>query len=250
MKKLLVFLFCLFFLPVALSESPSSLRECVTKDEVLQFVDFPSENDLPAVISGRIRYIMQEPGKACFVKSWWIGDEEGGPLDLTRTENKFGSPYLFSAKNMCTRATCSMALSYLGIDVTPGGMSAMTGKRNLDEDYQEVTSLIEGLSFVGSNDPRTMDEKVENYLSDENYSPVMITLQKTNDSTHSLLIVGKDDEGRFLVIDPSEKFSNGKHAYIQYLRFNKNRLTILNATVYNAYNNASLMRCCQWHISH
>jgi len=58
------------------SAVPDLLRDCVEKDHVMDFLDFPGEE--PAeVIPGRIRYIAQSTDAEHFVKAYWLGGEEG-----------------------------------------------------------------------------------------------------------------------------------------------------------------------------
>ena len=150
---------------------PLHLRDCTTPEQAEAFLLYPPEDGVCGVQPGRIRLIAQHrAGDSAFREEYWLGGEAGSDLDLTLQKNRYGHVYTFHAGNMCTRAAYSMALSYIGVDVTPGSMSALTGKRNLDPPYRLVTPLV-GVELI---QPRAyaFDTMVENYMTDFSYSPV------------------------------------------------------------------------------
>lgn len=212
--------------------------------EALSFLDFPEENGKTDVTRGRIRYIAQKKDAPYFLDEYWIGGERGGIMDLT-IDRIDGRKYPSYCDTMCTRAVCSMALSYLGYDVTPGDMSAMLGKRDINVPYDEVTDLMDGLYRVTAGELSSFEKKYEKYLSDPNYSPIMLQIEKTNGRPHSLLIIGKDKDGLYLVVDPADRYVNNELATIQSIRLSKR--TIVYCSTSGTYNGAKVMQCYQWY---
>ena len=116
----LLMLMCLLALP-AHAEETLSLPECVTIEQVQAMVLYPDEGQPVDVEQGKIRYIAQNPDSDPeFCPEYWYGGAKDSRLDLTRAKGIGGGRYAFYAGNMCTRAVYSMALSYLGVNMTPG----------------------------------------------------------------------------------------------------------------------------------
>lgn len=237
----------------ALAEAGASLPDCRTKEEVVDKLLFPSAAEdgacLPAGIqAGQIRYISQLALKdPLFCADYWIGDEPGGPLDLTRKKDAAGKEYAYYSGTMCTRAVYSMALSYLGIDCTPGDMSRLTGLRSLDEPYDIITEQIDGLERVTFK-TYVFQNMFECYVNDPSYSPVYIYLRKPNGGSHALLVVARDDDERYLVVDPSPHSVGGQPVYVFLIRFGTTFRSIINATFRDEYKDSVILGFYQWRL--
>lgn len=225
---------------------PEALRFCTEKEQALTFIDFPVDGYDGDPLPGRIRYIAQSPYAEHFVKEWWLGGEEGSDLDLTLQKGKKGKPYRDWCGTMCTRAVYSMCLSYLSYDLQPGEMSRIIGKRDLSVPYDSVTRRFPGIVRVGSASIGSLDTKVNNYLEDPSYSPVMLTLTRKDGTPHAVLIVGQVGKNRYLIVDPAEKDFGGETAYVQILRLRPDHRYVADATIYWSYKDAKLKNCYQW----
>ena len=214
----------------AADAAPDTLRSADTAQEAAAFLLYPPEDGLADVQAGYIRLISQHrAGDAAFRTGYWLGGEEGSDLDLTLQQNRYGYPYTFHVGNMCTRAAYSMALSYLGVDVTPGSMSAMTGRRNLDPPYAAISEMV-GVELVTPR-AHVLYTMVGNYLTDPSYSPVYVYIRKPNGQDHALLIIGKLPEAsQYLVLDPSGMWLHGEQHRIYMMAFNKTRVEVVNST--------------------
>lgn len=228
--------------------APDALRSAVTAEEAEAFLLYPPEDGLADVEAGYIRLVSQHrAGDPAFRDGYWLGGEAGGDLDLTLQKNRYGHVYTFHVGNMCTRAAYSMALSYLGADVTPGSMSAMTGRRNLDPPYSSVSAMV-GVEMV---QPRAhvFDTMVENYLTDPSYSPVYVYIRKPDGQDHALLIIGKLPEtSQYLVLDPSGMWLRGEQHRIYMMAFNKTRAKVVNSTFRTDYAGSTVLQLYQWRL--
>lgn len=229
-------------------EAPAQLRSVSSEAEAAAFILYPPEDGLAGVKQGFIRYITQAgPSDSAFREDYWLGGEPGSALDLTQKEGRFGRVYAFHAGNMCTRASYSMALSYLGIDVTPGAMSAMTGQRDLDPPYDEISEMV-GVERV-SYSSHVFNTMVENYLTDPSYSPVYVYLRKPTGQEHALLVIGALPEtSRFIVLDPSPVWLHGEPYRIYMMAFNKTRYEVVNATFRKEFVGSTVLALYQWRL--
>ena len=242
----------LLCMPLALAsgamgeEAPLTLRECTTFEEAEAFLLYPPEGDICGVQAGYIRIVAQHSaGDAAFRAAYWRGGEAGDELDLTMQANRYGHIYNFHAGTMCTRAAYSMALSYLGVDMTPGAMSAVTGRRDLDPPYTVITEMV-GVERV---EPKAyvFDTMVENYLTDPSCSPVYVYLRKPDGQEHALLIIGKMEQtGRYIVLDPSTMWAKGVQYRVYMMSFNKNRSQVLNSTFRDEFAGSQVLALYQW----
>ncbi|MBR3764486.1 MAG: hypothetical protein IKK57_08055 [Clostridia bacterium] len=230
------------------ASAPSSLRECTTFEEAEAFLLYPPEEGIAGVEAGYIRLIAQHrAGDDAFRDAYWQGGEPGSVLDLTLQKSSTGRDYAYHAGNMCTRAVYSMALSYLGVDVTPGAMSAMVGQRDLNPPYSEVSELV-GVERVVPK-AHVFNTMVENYLTDPSYSPVYVYLRRPDGKTHALLIIGViPDTGRYIVLDPSGMWANGVQYRIYMMSFNKSRRQVLNSTFRKEYAGSEILALYQWRL--
>ena len=246
MRCIAALLTLLLFMTAALAEgTPSSLRQATSVEAVEQFLRFPEGEEAPAVEAGYIRYIAQNEKKdPLFFKPYWLGGEEGSELDLT-VKKRNGYEYGFHAGTMCTRAAYSMAMSYLGIDVTPGAMSAITGKRHIDEPYDEFSALL-GVERVTVSS-KVFNTYMQNYLTDSSYSPVYLYIQKPSGQYHALLVVGFIPElSRYLVVDSSPYYVDDVPHRVYFISLNKNRTEIINSTFKWELKGSKVLQLYQW----
>lgn len=228
-------------------EAPLTLREADSVEEVEQFLLLPSEDELAEVKRGYIRYISQsEKRDTAFRKEYWLGGPAGSVLDLTLTE-RYGVKFDFDTSIMCTRASYSMILSYFGIDMSPGKMSEVLNRRNLYEPYTEISDMF-GLELYRGGRLH-FDEMVQNYLTDDSYSPVYLYFRKPDGTNHSLIVVGYiADPGRYLVIDSNPFWVNGEPYRVYFVSLNKKRTIFLNSTFYDELYHSELLQVWQWRL--
>lgn len=250
LRRLIPLLLTLLLACPTLAEEalPDALSLCVTPEEAERFLLYPPEDGISGVQAGYIRLIAQHrAGDVAFREEYWLGGEKGSPLDLTLQQNRYGHVYTFHAGNMCTRAAYSMALSYLGVDVTPGAMSAMTGRRDMDPPYPAVTEML-GVELV---EPRShvFDTMVENYISDPSYSPVYVYIRRPNGQDHALLVIAKlPEKSRYLVLDTSGMWLHGQQHRIYMMAFNKTRVEVVNCTFRDEFVGSRILALYQWRL--
>lgn len=152
---------------------PTSIREAQSAEEANAMLIQSDTGERLDVVSGQVRLIVQTRRDDMFCADYWRSGEEKGEFDLTAKENRYGAPYAYYIGTMCTRAVYSMVLSYLGVDMTPVDMSVLAQRRTLNEPYDEITALVDGLARRGLTEA-TFDEMMAQYLNDERYSPLYI----------------------------------------------------------------------------
>lgn len=249
MRQMLAMLLALLLAcSFASAEGARTIRDATSVEEAEQFLLLPPEDGIAEVQPGYIRYIAQvdtrDPG--AFRKGYWLGGEEGSMLDLTETSRN-GYDYGFHAGVMCTRAVYSMALSCLGIDLSPGKMSEITGERNLNEPYDTVSSMV-GVERV-MRKSKVFNTLMDNYLNDERYSPVYLYIQKPNGNYHALLVVAyMPDSGRYVVVDSSPYQVDGEPCRVYFISLNKNRTAIINSTFRNELSGSQVLQLYQWRL--
>lgn len=251
-RTMLVLMLLLAFLLPACAEETSApltdLRAALTAEEAEHFLLYPPEDGLSGVQAGYIRLVSQHKANDPFFREeYWMGGDPDSDLNLNRQKSINSYVYPFHAGNMCTRAVYSMALSYLGVDATPGDMSAMTGLRNLDPPYDEISAMV-GVERV---QPRSnlFDNMVNNYLSDSSYSPVYVHIRKPNGTDHALLVIAKLPEpSRYLVLDPSGMWLHGQQVRIYTMVFNFSREEVINSTFREEYAGSQVMQVFQWRL--
>lgn len=254
MHRLMILLALLLLLPSLIiaeeaqeAEAPLTLRTATTEEEVKQFLLLPPRYSMSNVQRGYIRYIAQNQERdETFRKKYWLGGEEGSVLDLTLTERR-GVKFDFHAGVMCSRAAYSMAMSYLGLDVTPGDMSAMMNSRNLTEPYDMISWSI-GVERVTA-DAYVFNTMVENYLTDDSYSPVYLYFRRPNGTCHSVLVIAKNPEtGRFWVVDSNPMQSRGELYRVYFISLNKNRTEIINSSFKKELIGSQILQIYQWRL--
>lgn len=253
MRRLMLLLM-LMLLPLAAlceetpdAQAPLTLPSATSVEEVEQYLLMPTKYNLASVEKGYMRYIGQnEERDDMFRTGYWLGGDKGSVLDLTLKE-RYGVKFPFHAGTMCSRAAYSMALSYLGIDLTPGDMSRMMNSRNLDEPYDIISWKL----GVDREDGKitSFNQMMENYLTDENYSPVYLYFRRPNGTTHAVLVVGRiPDKGRFLVVDSNPPQSGGKLYRVYFISLNKQRTQIINSTFRDDLYGSKVLQIHQWHL--
>lgn len=237
----------LLLLSFACAEDALTLRTATSIEEVEQFLLLPPEGGVSEAERGYIRYIAQKQwGESAFRKEYWLGGEEGSILDLT-VRKRNGYEFPFHAGTMCTRAVYSMAMSYFGIDVTPGNMSAITGDRNIDEPYDDFSKRI-GVERV-TYKSKVFNRMMENYLTDDSYSPIYLYIQKPSGSYHSLLVVAyMPDVSRYIVVDSSPYTVDDVPQRVYFISLNKNRTEIINSTFRWELKGSKVLQVYQWHL--
>jgi len=248
----LLMVLCLL-LSAAQAEAALTLPECTSVEQVLSLLDVPQMDEEGAVqplplTQGRLRYISQgDEQDPLFCAAYWQGGEPGDELDLTLERDINRKPYTYYARTMCTRAVYSMILGYFGVDMTPGAMSAMMGRRDLNEPYDQVTEMIPGI-VRGDTATHHFDEMWQKYQSDPaHYSPLYLYIRKPDGVNHALLVVaatGKPSE--FIVVDPAYRTMDGVHTPVYVIALNKNRREIIHSTFYRDLSGSQVKWVYQW----
>lgn len=251
MRRLLcgVVLACLLAAP-ARAEGALTLPECKTVRQVESLVLYPEEGQQPVDVErGKVRYIAQNPvGDPDFCPEYWYGGDQGSELDLTLEKASGNRTYAYYAGNMCTRAVYSMALSYLGINLTPGHMSAMTGKRVVGAPYDETTRMLPQLERV-TYSTFVFQKMYNNYLTDSSYSPVYLYIRKPGGTTHALLVAGQQEDGRYIVIDPSyHATAEGKPVRVYTIALTSTAQRISGSDFRTEQAGSIVKGLCQWHL--
>ena len=249
----LLALLCLL-LPPARAEEPPDLPHCQTVEQVEALLLYPDDDMEPvAAQRGFIRYISQDTNRdPTFCPDYWLGGEPGGELDLTIEKSlkagSFNRPYTYYARNMCTRAVYAMALSYLGVDLTPGEMSAMLEKRDIDMHYEEVTALLPQVEDVTFSQD-VFFSMFEAYQTDSRYSPVYLYIRRPNGTTHCLLVVARREDGRYIVVDPRYHSVQDETVHVYTISLNKYAQKIgFNSDFRSELHGSVILRCCQWRL--
>lgn len=249
MKQLTILLMALLLFSCAGAEETSDdIRSAASIEEALVYLILPEGEGAAPVQRGYIRYITQDAARdPAYRKIYWLGGEEGSDLDLTLEKNRYGHVYTFHSGVMCTRAAYSMALSYLGIDMSPGAMTAATGKRNLNPPYESISEMV----GVESSSPRShvFNTMMERYLTDSSYSPVYLYLEKPNGVEHAVLVVAALPEtSRFLVVDSSAPWLEGEPYRVYMISLNKTRQEVVNSTFRADLAGSKVLSMYQWHL--
>ena len=248
MKRLTILLMAMLLCACACAEEVSDIRSAASIEEALTYLILPEGEEAAPVQRGYIRYITQDTSRdPAFRKIYWLGGEEGSDLDLTLEQNRYGHVYTFHSGVMCTRAAYSMALSYLGIDMSPGAMTAATGKRNLDPPYEDISAMV----GVEMSAPRShvFNTMMERYLTDSSYSPVYLYLEKPNGVEHAVLVVAALPEtSRFLVVDSSAPWLDGEPYRVYMISLNKTRQEVVNSTFRADLAGSKVLSMYQWRL--
>ena len=137
------------------------------------------------VKAGTVRYISQVPSYTDqFCADYW------------------GS-YVGYANHECFTACISMALSYLGIDATPGALGDYWRSRG--HYGTPFATTPEDVGFCGATYYKTsLAEAISRYVGGEgNYSPPIIHLDSYSANGHYVMIIGQVSATEYRVLDPA-----------------------------------------------
>ena len=207
--------------------------------EAMQIVDVSRE--VTDAVAGRMRRVGQNRSDPWFTRAYW---------ESKKYNFVYGGDQL--SNSMCTRANYCMALSYLGIAVSPVEMSEISRSKQVDHDprapYDELTAkLSEQYGVQIERVTGELDELFENYASDSSYSPVYLRLRRKDGRPHVFLVVGRDDE-YYYAVDSVERDG----VYVHAIRVNDEGNRILkdeNTACWEKYFNAKIIFCHQWKLA-
>ena len=237
---LLLSMCCL--LPIlANAEDGLTLLTADTVDEVNQFVLLPEGEELPAPQRGMIRFISLNEKDAAFRASAWKNDRYN-------LMSKAGG-YKADHNNMHNRAVYCMALSYLGVDMTPAMMSELAGSRDVTAPYDAVTSQLGVKLERVAPKAYVFDTMVENYLTDDSYSPVMCTFRTKAGQLYTVLIVAYiPSTGGFIICDAAAPRLDGEYLHSYKMAWHVVRRFVLSSAFYDKFYESEVMALYQWRL--
>lgn len=143
----------------------------------------------PKVQKGTVRYISQDTGSNLFYEKYWPAEHFG---EYTGSQYESGT------------ACCCMALSYLGVDVTP---EVLLGKYHGREVWNRWGTGYRKWTPDGTAAAEeVLHDRISRLVSKNGkYSPVMIHVKggTRTESGHYMLIVGKKSDKVFYALDPA-----------------------------------------------
>ena len=243
MRRLLCLMLALCcLLPVfAHAEEELTLLNADTVDEVNQFVLLPEGDELPAPQRGYIRYISLNEKDVAFRAGAWKNDR----FNLM---SKAGG-YKADHNNMHNRAVYCMALSYLGVDVTPVMMSELAGSRDVTAPYDAVTAQLGVKLERVQPHAYVFDTMVENYLTDPSYSPVMCTFRTKQGQLYTVLIVGFiPSTGGFIIVDAAAPKLEGETLHSYKMAWHVVRRFVLSSAFYDKFYESEVIALYQWRL--
>ena len=209
-----------------------------TLEEAENMVIF-SYNKKPKEIEvGRVRHIPQVSTDPYYCKDYWIS----GAYDTSANSG-----------HLCTRAAYSMALSYIGVDCTPGRMASLM-KTSGDIDtvyYDNVTKKLQGY-YPGlslSKRSSSLSDLYENYLNDASYSPVYVRFDKKGTSVgHSVIVIGRSttNPNEYYCVDPDFGTKNNKTIHVMTMVVNDNE-NYAEEYTFQSCRGRSIVCYYQWH---
>ena len=242
MRRLLALLLALCcLLPVFAHAEELTLLTADTVDEVNQFVLLPEGDELPAPQRGYIRYISLNEKDAAFRPGAWR-------TDRYNLMSKAGG-YKADHNNMHNRAVYCMALSYLGVDVTPAMMSELAGARDVTAPYDAVTSQLGVKLERVAPKAYVFDTMVENYLTDDSYSPVMCTFRTKAGQLYTVLIVAYiPSTGGFIICDAAAPRLDGEYLHSYKMAWHVVRRFVLSSAFYDKFYESEVIALYQWRL--
>lgn len=243
MRRLLCLLLSLCcLLPVFVqAEESLTLMTADTVDEVNQFLLLPEGDELPAPQRGMIRYISLNERDSAFRTAAWVSDSYN-------LMSKAGG-YRADHNNMHNRAVYCMALSYLGVDVTPVMMSELAGSRDVTAPYDAVTSKLDANLVRVQPRAYVFDTMVENYLTDNSYSPVMCTFRTKAGQLYTVLIVAFiPSTGGFIIADSAAPRLDGEHLHAYKMAWHVVRRFVLSSAFYDKFYESEVINLYQWQL--
>lgn len=240
MRRLICMLLLLMLPLLAVAEEPLTLLTADTVAEVNRFVILPEEEGLPSVQRGMVRFVSMNKADAAFRQEMWQNET----YDLTQK-----GAYRADYRNMHTRAACSMALSYLGIDLTPAMMSELAGSRDVAAPFDAAIAKLPNVERVQPK-AYVFDTMVENYLNDPSYSPVVCEVRKPSGDLHTVLIVGYIPQtGGFIICDPAAPKLDGETMHSYNMCWHVMRQVVLFSDFYDAFYASDVVALYQWKLT-
>lgn len=143
------------------------------------------------VTKGTVRYVSQVYD---LEKNGWIYKKDGKTYDYTSI-----------AGGECSIASSSMALSYLGIDISPGEFAYNCGGGALyfSTGWAEWRDDVDVRKAYGT----AWKDYYDDYKSDDEYKYSPVIIQLTNyfySNSHYVLVVGKNSDGTYKIYDCNE----------------------------------------------
>ncbi len=240
MRRILCILMLCLMLPASvLGEDALTLITADTVPEVKQFVILPKGDGLPEVQPGMVRYVSLNEQDTAFRYDFWANDH----YNLTEKED-----YRSNQRGMHTRSAYCMALSYLGIDVTPVMMSELANSRDVAAPFDQVTEALGGLERIQPV-AYVFDTMVENYLNDTSYSPVVCEIRRPDGNKHTVLIVGFiPSTGGFIICDPAAPKKDGETLHTYNMCWHVRREAVLFSDFYDKFYESEVLALYQWHL--
>lgn len=148
------------------------------------------------------------------VTEYTKGVQKGKIRRVSQKSNLENNGWIYNGYNYtkvagmeCGAASSSMAVSYLGKDISPGEICYVSGKGAMDFRTQWISwdgVTCDNVSGVEFN-------RLFNRYNDDDlykYSPVIIHLTKyPGTSTHYVVVIGKNSDGTYKICDPVDKYS-------------------------------------------
>ena len=238
MRRLLALLMLICLCVPVLAEE-LTLTTAHTVEDVNSFIDLPDSEAIPVAQAGRIRFVSLNARDAAFHKDLWADET----CDLT-VKGSYRADY----RNMHDRAAYSMALSYLGVDVSPVMMSQLAGSRDVSAPFDGVTARIPGVERVEYK-AHLFDSAVENYLNDPSYSPVMVKVRRPEGSLHTVLVVGYiPATGGFIICDPAAPAQDGVNLHAYKMAWHVVRQVVLASDFWDMFYGSTVEQVYQWRL--
>ena len=139
------------------------------------------------VKTGTVRYVCQVPAYSdLFCSDYW---------------GSYGN----YANHECFTACISMALSYLGLDATPGALGDYW--RSCGHYGTPFATTPDDVAFSGATYSKvSLAEAIARYVGGEgSYSPPIIHLNGYSANGHYVMIIGQDSATEYRVLDPAVK---------------------------------------------
>ena len=238
MRRLLALLMLICLCVPALAED-LTLTAADTVEEVTSFIDLPDTEAIPVARAGRIRFVSLNARDAAFHKDLWADEQ----YDLT-VKGSYRADY----RNMHDRAVYSMALSYLGVDVSPVMMSQLAGSRDVSAPFDSVTAQLPGVERVEYK-AHLFDSAVENYLNDPAYSPVFVKVRRPEGSLHTVMVVGYiPSTGGFIICDPAAPAKDGVNLHAYKMAWHVVRQVVLASDFWDMFYASQVVDVYQWRL--
>ena len=156
--------------------------------------------------------------------------------------------YRADYRNMHDRAAYCMALSYLGIEMTPAMMSELAGSRDVAAPFDNVTALLDGVERVEYK-AFIFDSAVENYLNDPTYSPVVVKIRRPDGGLHTVMVVGYiPSTGGFIICDPAAPAKDGVNLHAYKMAWHVVRQVVLASDFWDMFYASQVEDVYQWRL--